>query len=104
VHLAVEAHKELAQKNDSARVVSMPCLDVFQEQDENYIHSVLGKDLPKIAIEAGVRQGWDALIGREGGFIGMDSFGASAPGGELFPHFGITTEAIVKMALDKVKG
>lgn len=104
VHLAVEAHEALAKDGISARVVSVPCFDIFMEQDENYIRSVLGKDLPKIAIEAGIRQGWDALIGREGGFIGMDSFGASAPGGKLFPHFGITTEAIVEMAKDKLKG
>jgi len=104
VHLAQEAHEALAEQGVSARVVSMPCLDVFLEQDENYIRSVLGKDLPKIAVEAGIRQGWDALIGRDGGFIGMESFGASAPGAELFPHFGITTDAIVKMALKKVKG
>jgi transketolase len=104
VHLAVEAHEELEKQGISARVVSMPCLDVFEEQEDSYFRSVLGNDLPKIVIEAGIRQGWDALIGRDGGFIGMDSFGASAPGAELFPHFGITTEAIVKMALEKVKG
>jgi len=78
--------------------VSIPCLDLFLEQDEKYIRSVTGKDLPKIAVEAGIRQGWDGLIGRTGGFVGMNSFGASAPGSELFKHFGITTEAIVKRA------
>ena len=104
VHLAVDAHEQLEKEGISARVVSVPCMDVFLEQDENYIRSVLGKDLPKIAIEAGIRQGWDGLIGREGGFIGMDGFGASAPGAKLFPHFGITTEAIVDMARTKVKG
>lgn len=102
VHLAVEAHEVLATQGISARVVSIPCLDIFMEQDENYIRSVLGKDLPKIAIEAGIRQGWDALIGRDGGFIGMDSFGASAPGADLFPHFGITTDAIIEMAKSKL--
>jgi transketolase len=102
VGLAVEAHEKLAEQGISARVVSMPCLDVFMEQDENYIRSVLGKDLPKIAIEAGIRQGWDALIGREGGFIGMNSFGASAPGAQLFPHFGITSDAIIDMAKEKL--
>ncbi len=102
VHLAVEAHEVLTTQGISARVVSIPCLDIFMEQDENYIRSVLGKDLPKIAIEAGIRQGWDALIGRDGGFIGMDSFGASAPGADLFPHFGITTDAIIEMAKSKL--
>lgn len=103
VHLAVEAHKELETIGISARVVSMPCMDVFLEQDENYIRSVLGKDLPKIAVEAGVRQGWDGLIGRDGGFIGMNGFGASAPGAMLFSHFGITSEAIIEMAKSKVQ-
>lgn len=102
VHLAVEAAERLEADDISARVVSIPCLDIFLEQDENYIRSVLGKDLPKIAIEAGIRQGWDGLIGREGGFIGMDGFGASAPGAALFEHFGITTDAIVDMVKTKI--
>ncbi|WP_017930487.1 transketolase [Robiginitomaculum antarcticum] len=98
VHKAVEAHERLAKDGISARVVSMPCMDIFMEQDEKYITSVMGKELPKIAIEAGIRQGWDALIGRRGGFIGMNSFGASGPGDALFEHFGITTDAIVTKA------
>ena len=98
VHLAVEAHKELSSQGISARVVSVPCMDLFLDQDENYIRSVIGKDLPKIAIEAGIRQGWDGLIGRNGGFVGMDSFGASGPGASLFEHFGITTDAVVAKA------
>ena len=64
-------------------------------QGENYVRSVLGKYLPKIAIEAGIRQGWDRLMGQNSIFIGMDSFGASAPGAQLFEHFGITTNAVV---------
>ena len=98
VHLAVEAHKELSAQGISARVVSVPCMDLFLDQDEKYVRSVIGKDLPKIAIEAGIRQGWDGLIGRNGGFVGMDSFGASAPGTALFDHFGITTDAVVAKA------
>jgi len=101
VHLAVEAQKQLADAGVSARVVSMPCLDLFQRQDAKYQRSVLGKDLPKIVIEAGVEQGWGRIIGSNGGFIGMDSFGTSGPGGELFEHFGITVDAIVEMAKDK---
>lgn len=98
VHLCVEAAERLACEGISARVVSVPCLDLFMEQDENYIRSVLGQDLPKVAVEAGIRQGWDALIGRTGGFVGMDGFGASAPGAALFEHFGITTDAVVTAA------
>ncbi len=100
VHLALDAHKELAAQGISARVVSVPCLDLFLDQGEKYVRSVIGKDLPKIAVEAGIRQGWGEIIGREGGFIGMNSFGASAPGGALFEHFGITTNAVVAKAKD----
>ena len=102
VSLAVDAAKQLASDGISARVVSMPCLDLFQRQDAKYQRSVLGKDLPKIVIEAGIEQGWGRIIGNKGGFIGMDSFGESGPGGELFAHFGITVDAIVEMAKDKV--
>jgi len=77
VHLAVEAHTELAAQGVSARVVSVPCLDLFLDQDEKYVRSVIGKDLPKIAIEAGIRQGWSPLLNREDGFVGMSDFGAS---------------------------
>jgi len=98
VHLAVEAHHALSEQGISARVVSVPCMDLFLEQGEKYVRSVIGKDLPKIAIEAGIRQGWDGLIGREDGFIGMNSFGASAPGAALFEHFGITAEAVIAKA------
>ena len=100
VHLAVEAHETLADQGISARVVSVPCMDLFLDQDEKYIRSVIGKDLPKIAIEAGIRQGWDGLIGRNGGFVGMNSFGASAPGAALFEHFRITADAVVAKAKD----
>jgi len=98
VHLAVEAQAELAAQGVSARVVSVPCLDLFLDQGENYVRSVIGKDLPKIAIEAGIRQGWSPLLNREDGFVGMNDFGASGPGGELFEHFGITTQAVVSKA------
>ena len=98
VHLAVQAHKALSDKGISARVVSVPCMELFLAQGEKYVRSVTGKDLPKIAIEAGIRQGWGDIIGREGGFIGMNSFGASAPGAALFEHFGITADAIVTKA------
>ncbi|NNE57934.1 MAG: transketolase [Hellea sp.] len=103
VHLAMEAQEILGKSNISARVVSVPCMDLFLEQDENYIRSVAGKDLPKIAVEAGIRQSWDGLIGRDGGFIGMNSFGASAPGADLFKHFGITTDAVVTKAKEMLR-
>lgn len=98
VHKAMEAQKELYKHDISARVVSIPCMELFLEQGEKYVRSVLGKDLPKIAMEAGIRQGWDRFLGRSDSFIGMNSFGASAPGAVLFEHFGITTEALIAKA------
>lgn len=102
VHLCVEAAERLSSEGISARVVSIPCMDIFMEQGENYIRSVLGQDLPKVAVEAGIRQGWDSLIGRGGTFIGMDGFGASAPGSALFEHFGITADAVYDAAKAKL--
>jgi len=102
VHLAVQAHEQLEAQGISARVVSVPCLDILLEQDEKYIRSVTGQDLPKIVIEAGIRQGWGEIINRTDDFIGMSSFGVSAPGAALFEHFGITTDAIVEAAKARV--
>ena len=98
VSIALGAHKELAAQEISARVVSVPCLELFLAQGEKYVRSVIGKDLPKIAVEAGIRQGWSPLLNREDGFIGMTGFGASGPGGALYEHFGITSQAIVSKA------
>ncbi len=100
VKLAVEA----AEKIDAnVRVVSVPCMDLFWEQDGDYIQGLICNKSVKIGVEAGVRQGWDRLIGGHSPFIGMDSFGASAPAGELFKHFGITTNAIVEAANKKLQ-
>ena len=98
VHLAVEAFKELADEGISARVVSVPCMDLFLEQDEQYIRSVIGENHPKIAIEAGVREGWCHVLNRNDSFIGLKTFGASGPAEKLFTYFGITTDAIVALA------
>ncbi len=95
VSLAVEA----ADKIDAnVRVVSVPCMDLFYEQPSEYFQSLVCNKSVKIAIEAGIRQGWDRIIGGHATFIGMDSFGASAPANELFEHFGITVEAVVEAA------
>ena len=82
----------------SARVVSMPCMELFAEQTPAYQEETLGKDLPRVVVEAGVRFGWDRWIGARGGFVGMDSFGASAPYQDLYKRFGITPEAVAEMA------
>ena len=98
VEIALAAQEALKADGLAARVVSMPCWEAFAEQDEDYIETVLGGDLPKLAVEAGVRTGWDQWIGRKGGFVGMNSFGASAPYKELYKHFGITPEGVVAAA------
>ncbi|MES2906177.1 MAG: transketolase [Pseudomonadota bacterium] len=101
--LAVQAKDELAKQNVKARVVSVPCFELFEEQDEAYKAKVLGTSKVKIAIEAGVRQGWDRFIGSDGLFVGMNGFGASAPAKVLFEHFGITAKAVVDAALNKLR-
>lgn len=100
VHLAMEAAEQLG---DGVRVVSVPCMDLFWEQDGEYIQSLLCNNSIKIAVEAGIRQSWDRMIGGHSTFIGMDGFGASAPAEELFQHFGITTDAIVAAVKKRMK-
>lgn len=102
VHLATEAYDQLTAKGTKVRVVSVPCMDLFWEQDGAYIQSLICNDSVKIAVEAGIRQGWDGLIGGHNPFIGMNSFGASAPAEDLYKHFGITTDAIVEAAMKKL--
>ncbi len=97
VHLAVEAAERLAGEGVKAAVVSMPSWDVFDQQEAGYRAQVLG-DAPRIAIEAGVEMGWSRYTGDADAFIGMNSFGASAPAGKLFEHFGITADALIAKA------
>ena len=96
VALALDAAEKLAAQGKKARVVSMPCREVFMAQDEAYINSVLGTDLPRVAIEAGVSSGWYQLIGPAGLAISLDRFGASAPAGDLKKLFGFTPDAVVE--------
>ncbi len=102
VEIAVAAQKQLAEKGIAARVVSVPSLELLLAQDEAKQRAVIGNAPVKIAIEAAVRWGWDAVIGHDGIFIGMHGFGASAPAKDLFKHFGITAEAAVNAALKRI--
>ena len=79
----------------------MPCLDIFNAQNEKYQNSVITPESDVIVVEAGVQQSWDKLLGKSGAFIGMDSFGASAPAKDLFNHYKITAEEIIKVATKK---
>lgn len=96
VSLAVEAKKELAAEDIDVRVVSMPCMDLFEDQPDEYKDAVLPKNVTaRVGVEALSEFGWGKYIGINGEFVGMRSFGASAPGGQLFEHFGITKDAVV---------
>ncbi len=97
VSLAAEAAEALAKEGIKAAVVSMPCWELFDAQSDAYRAEVLGT-APRIAVEAAVRMGWDRYLGDNGKFIGMSSFGASAPFKELYKKFGITVEAVVAAA------
>jgi transketolase len=103
VSVAVEAADRLGKLGIEAAVVSVPCFELFAEQDADYRRNVLG-DGPRIGIEAGLRQGFETLLRQEDEFIGMKSFGASAPAADLYKVFGITVEAIVEEAQARVKG
>jgi transketolase len=95
IELANKAADALAAEGIAVRVVSMPCADVFDRQDAAYKASVLQRGLPRVAIEAGVTSFWYKYVGLEGAVVGIDTFGESAPAGELFKHFGFTTENVV---------
>jgi len=95
VELAMKSADELAVQGIAARVVSMPCADVFDRQDDAYKASVLPKGVPRIAIEAGVTDFWYKYVGLEGAVVGIDRFGESAPANALFKFFGFTTENVI---------
>ncbi len=99
VALAMEAQEALAAQGVASRVVSMPCWEAFRAQSDDYRASVLPADLPKLAIEAGVTLGWHEWVGCHGDVIGIDRFGASAPGPVLMEEFGFTVENVVERAL-----
>jgi transketolase len=103
VGLALEVRSRLEAEGFPARVVSVPCFEMFLAQSATYQRETIGSARLKIGIEAAVRQGWDALIGSDGLFFGMTGFGASAPYKELYRHFGLTAEAITDKVLDRLR-
>ncbi|MGK9231795.1 transketolase [Inquilinus limosus] len=102
VAIAKEARDALEAEGIGTRLVSMPCTSLFDRQPSDYRRRVLGQGVVRIAVEAGVRQGWDHYIGPEGAFVGMTGFGASGPYDQLYKHFGITAEAVVAAAKAKL--
>jgi transketolase len=102
VAIAVEARKLLAARGIAARVVSVPCFELFLAAPATQQRAVVGTAPVRIGIEAAIRQGWDAVIGSDGLFVGMSGFGASAPYKDLYRLFGITPERVVEAALTKL--
>ncbi len=102
IELAMEASNLLHKESIKAVVVSLPCWELFEKQNDAYKMEVLG-NCPRIAIEAACDMGWSKYIGEKGVFIGMNSFGASGPAPELYKHFGITVEAIIASAKSLLK-
>jgi len=101
--LAMEARDLLKQDHDiNAAVVSLPCWELFDKQDAGYRNAVLGA-APRVAVEAASGFGWEKYIGTEGGFVGMNSFGESAPGPKLYDHFNITASAVAEKAVAIIK-
>jgi transketolase len=104
VEIAVEAQKLLAARGVATRVVSVPCFELLFAAPEAVRRTIIGDSPVKIGVEAAVRQGWDAIIGSDGVFVGMSTFGASAPHKDLYRHFGITSEAVAEAAAKRVHG
>ena len=99
VELALKAADTLAADGVKAQVVSMPCWELFEAQDQAYKDSVIPPACKaRVAVEAGVDQGWHKYMGENGIFIGMSGFGISGPQAQVFETFGITAEAVVKAA------
>jgi len=96
VELALKAQTALMQEGVAVRVVSMPCTEVFDQQDSAYKASVLPAGLPRVAVEAGVTDFWFKYVGLEGAVVGIDRYGESAPAGVLFKHFGLTADAVAQ--------
>jgi transketolase len=103
VTIAVEAQKLLAGRGVQARVVSVPCFELLRARPAAERQTIIGTAPVRVAVEAAIRQGWDEIIGSDGAFVGMTTFGASAPIKDLYNHFGITAERVAQAALGKLK-
>jgi transketolase len=103
VEIAVAAQKQLSERGIAARVVSVPSLELLLAQPAEKQKAIIGTAPVKVAVEAAIRWGWDAVIGQDGEFIGMHGFGASAPAKDLYKHFNITAEAVVEAATKRLQ-
>jgi transketolase len=103
VHIAHAAQKLLEESGIPTRLVSAPCLELFAQQDADYQNDILPPGALRVAVEAAGQMSWDKYLGLGGLFIGMQSFGASAPAEELYKHFGLTAPAIATQIKNKLK-
>ncbi|MFC1487955.1 transketolase C-terminal domain-containing protein, partial [Thermoproteota archaeon] len=103
VHLALAAKNQLKKKGINTMVVSMPSWELFEEQSEEYKKNVFPSNIPKIALEAGIPLGWHKYVGLEGDIIGLNRFGASAPGQVVYEKLGFNLKNIMKHALELLK-
>ena len=95
--ICMQAADTLASQGTNVRVVSMPCWELFDEQPEDYRNAVLPPEISsRVAVEAGLKMGWERYLGDKGRFVGMNSFGASAPAEKLYQHFGITSQRVIE--------
>jgi len=102
VTIALEARRILQAGGIPTAVVSMPCWELFERQDAAYRAQVIDRGTVRVAVEAAVRQGWDRWIGEDGGFVGMDGFGASGPVPDLYAHFGITAARVAAQVRERL--
>ena len=103
VAIAINAQSILEKDGIEARVVSVPCWELFEQQNDRYIKKIIGNEIARVAVEAGVSMGWERFVGSEGKIVGMRGFGASGPAKDLYNHFRITEEEIVKKVHEKLK-
>jgi transketolase len=94
VAIALRAREVLQAEGIPTAVVSMPCWELFEAQEVEYRNEVIGRGTVRVAVEAGIRQGWERYVGEDGGFVGMTGFGASGSVQDLYAHFGITAEHV----------
>ena len=103
VEIALGAAEKLEANGHPTRVVSVPCMELFEQQSDDYKAALIGTAPIRVGVEAAIRMSWDRFIGSDGIFVGMDSFGASAPIKDLYNHFGITADAVAEAATQKLE-